>query len=152
MKGYKTLESVYSDAYGTASNAPAIVQVKMLREFRKLHTEGLAHGDIHNGNIMVHPRSKKVALIDFGYSTDIDDYRHPVHSRNGVENLMSDLRRLPRMVGYSTSAAEEFTSERFKGVLDNIETQARDYRRSWEKFELGIKRYHDALEADLLLE
>lgn len=150
MKGYKTVASAYSDGYGTASNAPAIVQVKMLREFRKLHTEGLAHGDIHSGNIMVHPRSRKVALIDFGYSTDIEDARHPVHSRSGVENLMSDLRRLPRMVGYSEKEAADFTSNRFKGVLDNIETQARDYSRSWEKFELGINRYHDVLEADLL--
>ena len=150
MKGYKTVASAYSDVYGTASNAPAIVQVKMLREFRKLHTEGLAHGDIHSGNIMVHPRSRKVALIDFGYSTDIDDYQHPVHSRSGVENLMSDLRRLPRMVGYSEKDTQDFIFGRFKGVLDNIEEQARDYSRSWEKFELGINRYHDALEADLL--
>lgn len=150
MKGYKTLDSVHPDAYGTAASAPAIVRVKMLREFRKLHTEGLAHGDIHGGNIMVHPRSRKVAIIDFGYSTDINDYRHPVHSRNGVENLMSDLRRLPLMVGYSEVDAKDFTGNRFKGVLDNIETQARDYDSSWEKFEIAVNRYHDALEADLL--
>ena len=150
MKGYKTLDSTHPDPYGTAASAPAIVQVKMLREFRKLHTEGLAHGDIHGGNIMVHPRSRKVAIIDFGYSTDIDDYRHPVHSRDGVENLMSDLRRLPRMVGYSEKATQDFIFGRFKGVLNNIETQARDYSRSWEKFEVAVNRYHDALEADLL--
>lgn len=150
MKGYKTLESVHPDAYGTAASAPAIVQVKMLREFRKLHTEGLAHGDIHSGNIMVHPRSRKVAIIDFGYSTDIDDSRHPVHSRNGIENLLSDLRRLPLMVGYSEADAKDFTGNRFKGVLDNIETQARDYSHSWEKFEIAVNRYHDALETDLL--
>jgi len=150
MRGYKTLDSVHPDAYGTAASAPSIVKVKMLREFRKLHTEGLAHGDIHSGNIMVQPRSRKVAIIDFGYSTDIDDYRHPVHSRDGVENLLSDLRRLPSMVGYSEADARDFTDNRFKGVLDNIETQARDYSRSWEKFEVAVNRYHDALEADLL--
>ena len=150
MKGYKTLGSAHPDAYGTAANAPAIVQVKMLREFRKLHTEGLAHGDIHGGNIMVHPRSRKVAIIDFGYSTDIDDYSHPVHYRDGVQNLMSDLRRLPLMVGYAEREATDFTDYRYKGVLDNIETQARDYNRSWDKFEIAVNRYHDALETDLL--
>ena len=150
MKGYKTLEDAHPDPYGTARSAPTIVKVKLLREFRKLHTEGLAHGDIHNGNVMVNPRSRKVAIIDFGYSTDIDDYRHPVHSRDGVENLMSDLRRLPRMVGYSDSDTVDFTENRFQGVLDNIETQARDYSNSWEKFEVAVNRYHDALEADLL--
>ena len=150
MRGYKTLDSVHPDPYGTAASAPSIVQVKLLREFRKLHTEGLAHGDIHSGNIMVHPRSRKVAIIDFGYSTDIDDYRHPVHYRDGVQNLMSDLRRLPRMVGYSEREAADFTDNRFKGVLDNIADQARDYTRSWEQFEVAVNRYHDALETDLL--
>lgn len=150
MKGYKIL----ADVYGTGRDidaAPAIVKVKLAREFRKLHIEGLAHGDIHGGNIMVHPRSKKVAIIDFGYSTAIDDYHHPVHNRTGVQNLMGDLRRLPEFLGYSGINHNEFL-DRSKGMLDNIETQANDYSRSWEKFELAVNRYHDYLETDLLWE
>lgn len=149
MRGYRTIDDEYHDAYGTASNAPNIVQLKVVREFRKLHTEGLAHGDIHSGNIMVHPRSKKVAIIDFGYSTSITDDFNPHHSRNGVQNLLSDLRRLPRFVGFTDSAAEDFL-KRHQGVIDNIKVQAKDYNRSWEKYDLGIKRYHDALERELL--
>ena len=148
MRGYKTIDSVYPDGYGNATQAPRIVQVKIAREFRKLHTEGLAHGDIHNGNVMVHPRSKKVALIDFGYSTGLDDY-NPHKGISGIDNLTSDLRRLPRFLGFSDDAASDFLA-RHKGVIENIETQAKNYSRSWEKYELAVKRFHDALERELL--
>lgn len=148
MRGYKTIDSEYPDGYGNATQAPRIVQVKIAREFRKLHIEGLAHGDIHNGNVMVHPRSKKVALVDFGYSTGLDDY-NPHKAIDGVDNLVSDLRRLPRFLGFTDSAADDFL-DRHKGVIQNIQTQAKDYNRSWEKYELAVKRYHDALETELL--
>ena len=149
MKGYKTIEKLYPESYGTAMNAPDIVKVKIAREFRKLHIEGLAHGDIHGGNIMAHPRSKKTAIIDFGYSTAIDDRYNPHNSRSGVDNLLIDLRRLPKFLGFDDSAAQDFL-ERQKGVIENIQTQALNYSREYDKYELGIKRYHDILETELL--
>ena len=148
MKGYKTINDLYHHPYGYATNAPDIVKVKLARQFRKLHTEGLAHGDIHSGNMMAHPRSHKVALIDFGYSTALDDY-NPHKNIDGIDNLQQDLRRLPRFLGFEENAADDFI-KRHEGVLDNIRTQAQDYNRSWEKYELAIKRYHDALERELL--
>ena len=144
MKGYRE----YADVYGRGSEGtPLIVQVKIAREFRKLHTEGIAHGDIHGGNIMVNPKSKRVGIVDFGYSTQIDDDPHRIHRKNGIKNLMSDLESLPEFVG----VGGDFLAHN-KGVLTNIEKQAKDYNRSWDKFELAIKRYHDALEAELLWE
>lgn len=149
MKDYQRL----GDAYGAADKAPLIVQVKLAREFRKLHTDGLAHGDIHGGNIMVNPVSKKPALVDFGYATHLDS-QHPGHGRSGIENLVEDLFRLPKFFGLP-GQGDEFL-HRYKGVIDNIEAQATNWDRgiersaSWDRFELGIKRYHDALEAELL--
>jgi serine/threonine-protein kinase RIO1 len=153
MKGYKELAKVYRNSYGNADVAPLITQVKIAREFRKLHTEGLAHGDIHSGNIMVNPVSKKPAIVDFGYATNLDSY-HPGHGRSGIQNLMKDLNRLPEFFGLP-ARGDEFLA-RYKGVLDNIETQATNWdkgverSKSWDRFELGVKRYHDALEAELL--
>jgi len=148
-RGYKTIADQYNDASYTAINAPRIIQLKIAREFRKLHTAGLAHGDVHAGNIMVDVRSKKVSLIDFGYSTDISDAYNPHSQINGVDTLLSDLKRLPQFVGFNRTASQDFL-QRHSGVLTNIETQANDYSRSWDKYELAIKRYHDALEAELL--
>jgi tRNA A-37 threonylcarbamoyl transferase component Bud32 len=151
LKDYKTIESEYRSSSGNADNAPLIVQRKIVREFRTLHTAGLAHGDIHNGNIMVHPRSKKVALIDFGYATELDDRYQPHNSRTGVDNLLYDMRRLPEFLGFSNRGAEFLN--RYKGVLENVEKQANDSLRAYDregKFELAVKRYHDALETELL--
>lgn len=155
MKGYKQLGDVYRSSYGRADTAPLITQIKIAREFRKLHTEGLAHGDIHAGNVMVHPVSRKPALVDFGYATNLDSY-HPGHGRSGIQNLMQDLDRLPEFFGLPGNGAE--FRQRYKGVLVNIKIQATNWdkgverSKSWDRFELGIKRYHDALEAELLWE
>jgi hypothetical protein len=154
MKGYKTLDSLgWADGQGRIGKAPLITQLKISREFRKLHTEGLAHGDIHAGNIMANAASKKPALIDFGYATNLDSY-HPGHGRSGIQNLMKDLNRLPEFFGLP-GRGDEFRA-RYKGVLDNIETQATNWDKgvqrsqSWDRFEVGVKRYHDALERELL--
>jgi hypothetical protein len=156
MKGYKTLDSLgWADGQGRIGKAPLITQLKISREFRKLHTEGLAHGDIHAGNIMANAASKKPALIDFGYATNLDSY-HPGHGRSGIENLMKDLNRLPQFLGLPGNGGE--FNARYKGVLDNIETQATNWdkgverSKSWDRFEVGVKRYHDALERELLLQ
>lgn len=155
MKGYKQLGDVYHSSYGRADTAPLITQIKIAREFRKLHTEGLAHGDIHAGNVMVNPLSKKPALVDFGYATNLDSY-HPGHGRSGIQNLMQDLDRLPEFFGLPGNG-DEFR-KRYKGVLVNIKIQATNWdngverSKSWDRFELGVKRYHDALEAELLWE
>ena len=153
MKGYKTLSEEHRDAYGTAVNAPLIVQRNIARQFRLLHTAGLAHGDIHGGNIMVNPRSHKVALIDFGYATELHDGRQSAHSRNGVMNLMYDMERLPDFLGFS-SRGSEFLN-RYKGVLNNVEKQAKELskyggRDNEERFQIAVKRWHDALETELL--
>ena len=154
MKGYSTINRLgWSDGQGRATRAPLITKVKLAREFRKLHTEGLAHGDIHSGNIMASAVSKKPALIDFGYATNLDSY-HPGHGRSGIQNLVKDLNRLPEFLGLPGNG-KEFRA-RYKGVIDNIETQATNWDKgvqrsqSWDRFEVGVKRYHDALERELL--
>jgi hypothetical protein len=154
MKGYKTLDAVHENP----SKAPLITQLKIAREFRKLHVEGMAHGDIHGGNIMVNSRTKKPAIVDFGYATHLSAI-HPGHGRTGIDNMMSDLRKLPNFFGFPRAGAE--FSGRYSGVLYNIEKQAKAWDRStsysarnqaWDRFEVGVKRYHDALERELLLQ
>lgn len=151
MKGYTTLADAYPTHNYNLSDAPSIVGLRTLREFRKLHMEGLAHGDIHGGNIMVQPRSKRVALIDFGYSTELGDYSNPLNQRSGVENLFIDLDGLPRYAGLN----ENDFRNAYQGVYENIRTQATEYvdrnsYESWDRYQIAIKRFHDALENDFL--
>jgi len=153
MKGYTQLSDTYPHAGYNAGNAPLIVQRKIVQEFRKLHTAGLAHGDIHGGNIMVNDRSRKAALVDFGYATELHDGRHPSHSRNGVMNLMYDMERLPDFLGFS-DRGNDFI-KRYKGVIENVEKQAKELAKyggpdNTQRFTIAVKRYHDALETELL--
>jgi len=156
MKGYREAVDVYSRQSAALEKAPLIVRLKAAREFRKLHAEGIAHGDIHGGNIMVNERSKRVAIIDFGYATALEATPHPQHYRDGVQNMKSDLERLPRFLGMDGVQAGVFL-ERNKGVIANIEKQGRDYSDNYksaalDRFDLGVKRYHDALERELLVD
>jgi len=154
MRNYREAGDIYSSTGSNLENAPLIVRVKAAREFRKLHQEGLAHGDIHNGNVMVSERAKKVGIVDFGYATELDSPPHSQHYRDGIQNLSHDLMRLPAFVGMPQSQASDFL-ERNKSVINNIEKQAENWRErqslnDWDKFELAVKRFHDALETELL--
>ncbi len=154
MRNYREAGDIYSSTGSNLENAPLIVRVKAAREFRKLHQEGLAHGDIHNGNVMVSERAKKVGIVDFGYATELDSPPHSQHFRDGIQNLSHDLMRLPAFVGMPQSQASDFL-ERNKSVINNIEKQAESWRErqslnNWDKFELAVKRFHDALETELL--
>jgi tRNA A-37 threonylcarbamoyl transferase component Bud32 len=122
MKGYKTLDSLgWSDGQGRIGKAPLITKVKLAREFRKLHIEGLAHGDIHSGNIMANAVSKKPALIDFGYATNLDSYSpRPWAQRHREPDEGPE--RLPEFLGLPGNG-KEFRA-RYKGVLDNIENSS----------------------------
>jgi tRNA A-37 threonylcarbamoyl transferase component Bud32 len=147
MDGYIQAGDIYGGSRpGTIAGAPDIVKVKALREFRKLHIAGLAHGDIHGGNVMVHPRSRRVALVDFGYATEIDSPRNVNSGVDGIDTLGTDLNVLPWFVGLDARDIESRTNS----VRENIFEQAENYSRNWEKYELAVNRYHDYLEAELL--
>lgn len=62
---------------------------KMLLTVSYLHKEGIIHGDIHEGNLMVIETTDEIKLLDFGWSTLLDpkdDNRHNL-KRNPLERL-----------------------------------------------------------------
>lgn len=59
---------------------------------RKMHNAGIAHGDLHMGNVMVLPNSRgssgiRLFVIDFGRSVDISQQNAFMHAQNS--NLKS---------------------------------------------------------------
>lgn len=167
MDGYKSLADLYGGGRSLPDvGAPLIARLQVLREFKKLHLEGISHGDIHGGNVLLNPRSKKAAIVDFGYSRTLQQPEHQVTQRNGVENLRDDLVNLPRYVGVSkhtvgydvNDTANELEWLRTsKGVRDNIEKLAQEIYEengydAWDKYQVGIRRYYDLMERDLLSE
>jgi len=66
---------------------------------------------------------------------------------------MHDMARLPDFLGFS-SRGDDFL-DRYKGVLENVEKQAKELAtygglENEERFQIAVKRYHDALERELL--
>lgn len=167
MDGYKPIGDVYGGGRSLPDvGAPLIARLQVLREFKKLHLEGISHGDIHGGNVLINPRSKKAAIIDFGYSRTLQQMEHQVTQLNGVENLRGDLINLPRYVGVSkhtvgydvNDTANELEWLRTsRGMRDNIEKLAEEIADgngydAWDKYQVGIRRYYDFMERDLLSE
>ena len=63
------------------------------------------------------------------------------------------MARLPDFLGFSSRGADFL--DRYKGVLENVEKQANELatyggRENEERFQIAVKRYHDALERELL--
>ena len=62
---------VLQAARGLAGDALARLLVALPRAYAALHRAGIAHGDVHPGNVLVEPDGT-VRLLDFGYARALD--------------------------------------------------------------------------------
>lgn len=156
LDGYKEAQSAFgSYVLGENSSASVGSRAKILKAFLPLHLDGMAHGDIHGGNVLFNPKTKKVALVDFGYATQRGDHpydsnSYPAHNRSGAQNLRWDLVRLPQLLGLDENP--RFMS-RWSGTLDLIENIAEGEHsgsgQDWDVAERAIKRYYAGMADEL---
>ena len=152
MAGYQTLAKAreygnfptirVEDRYGDLVEAPRLIQLNFARELKKLHMAGIAHGDLHTGNIMYKQGGEnkyKVGFIDMGYAQDMDLPRHPITERSPIETLKDDMIRMESMLGID----EELRPITHKGLIGVITDAAEDYSNRWETYELAIGRYYE---------
>lgn len=59
---------------------------------KKIHKANYSHGDIHNGNIMFNPETKKSTLIDFAFSQD-DSISGQYDDIVQITSIMSEARK-----------------------------------------------------------
>jgi len=165
MEGYESVGKVYPYPNNKinllADKAPLIVKVKILREFRKLNLAGLAHGDGHAQNILVHKKSKRISLIDFGNSMSIQDWEHPLGHSMGYEHLSNDLNALPQVLSGPKKGKEFFDREDINTSLENTIQAAAQITYStrengiaskseWKNYRDFITEYYSLFERDLL--
>lgn len=178
MDEYKPITKLYPNIEelkinnAMADKAPLIVKIKTIREFRKLHLAGIAHGDLHAGNILVNNRGKKVSLIDFGHASNIQDSKHPRYglSQSGFNSLKTDLALLPPVLdGWNKgneflNKAENYTAYfdvvgdlRVAGdlgtagrIAKKVYSNERVSAKDWQDYQNSINHYYSLLHKSLL--
>lgn len=79
LEGYnpntKTIAMEFLDGFDTYRsirrkfpNIDRAVEFQLFANLRKMHTNGLVHMDLHPGNVLVNPATKRISIIDFGTS------------------------------------------------------------------------------------
>jgi tRNA A-37 threonylcarbamoyl transferase component Bud32 len=64
LDGYDT----YRNLRGQNKELDTLVNFHVFSNTRRMHTQGMVHRDLHSGNILVNPRTKRIAIIDFGHA------------------------------------------------------------------------------------
>jgi eukaryotic-like serine/threonine-protein kinase len=72
-----------------ASTSPEIsaLCLEILRAYTELHSNGVVHGDVHPGNILV-DRDGNVTLVDFGLATSTLSVSGPPPHRGGIHQYL----------------------------------------------------------------
>jgi predicted Ser/Thr protein kinase len=64
LQGFDTYRSIRRKF----PNLDRAVEFQLFANLRKMHTNGLVHMDLHPGNVLVNPATKRISIIDFGTS------------------------------------------------------------------------------------
>lgn len=62
----------------------------LLGNMRRLHEAGIAHNDLHEGNVLVNSDTGSVRIIDYGYASyDLDGIAYEIKSLEGSSHLVN---------------------------------------------------------------
>ncbi len=80
---------------------------KIAQILEQLHQQGITHKDIKPGNIVIHPETKQVALIDFSIASQLDIENQSLQNPEALSGTLSYLSpeqtgRMNRCVDYRT--------------------------------------------------
>lgn len=80
LDGYDT----YRSLSGVNKDLDKLVNFQVFGNMYRMHTNGLVHRDMHSGNILVNPVTRKIAIIDFGHAMKQKDV--------GLEDFYTEAR------------------------------------------------------------
>ncbi len=64
------------------------IAVSLAEILSKIHAKNIIHKDINPSNILIHPRTKEVKIIDFGISTKLNSERISAENPNTMEGTL----------------------------------------------------------------
>lgn len=131
LKGYETVEDYTgtSSSWVAGRNLSTESRRDFIRNMKALHIAEIAHGDLHDSNVMIHPQTKKMAIIDWGYATAAGEGSNPTNGRSPLSNLKRELDSMSRRhlnLSKDFSVTDNFTSlppETRAVAIKNLYTQ-----------------------------
>jgi tRNA A-37 threonylcarbamoyl transferase component Bud32 len=159
LRGYKAVDSTnFGMGMQFGRDIPVEIKKNFIAVVRTMHLEGMAHNDLHMGNIMVGLASRRVKLIDFGLASLRSDTENAVPFRDGRGSnlLKEELSSIPYKLNLP-DATTNLVQTRYKRALQLVEDIAdsengygRARNRSginlhWDTAEFIINRYYNDL-------
>jgi len=159
LRGYKDISHTnFGMGREFGRSIPTEIKKNFIDAVRAMHVEGMAHNDLHMGNVMVGLASRRVKLVDFGLAslrTDSDS-TVPFRDARGSRLLREELESIPNQLNIGT-AASNLIQRRYENALQLVEDIAdaeQGYRRArnksgtslqWDTAEFIINRYYNDL-------
>jgi tRNA A-37 threonylcarbamoyl transferase component Bud32 len=159
LRGYKAVDSTnFGMGMQFGRDIPVEIKKNFIAAVKTMHLEGMAHNDLHMGNIMVGLASRRVKLIDFGLASLRSDTENAVPFRDGRGSnlLKEELSSIPYKLNLP-DATTNLVQTRYKRALQLVEDIAdsengygRARNRSginlhWDTAEFIINRYYNDL-------
>ena len=112
LKGYEEVANLGNGRNVAGPLIPTEARRDFIRSMKALHTVEIAHGDVHDSNVMINPNTNKMAIIDWGYATAHGHGNNPTNGRSPLMNLQRELNQMPYHLGLrnrSSSVPDNFT-------------------------------------------
>lgn len=159
LRGYKAIgDTNFGMGVQFGRNIPTEIKKNFIAAVRAMHVEGMAHNDLHMGNVMVGLASRRVKLLDFGMASlrSDSDSTVPFNDARGSRLLRDELESIPYKLNIGETAAN-LVQRRYKNALQLVEDIAdaeQGYGRArnksgvnlhWDTAEFIINRYYNDL-------
>jgi predicted Ser/Thr protein kinase len=103
LKDYQEAANFGNGRNVAGRDLPIEAREDFIKSMKALHTAGIAHGDLHDSNVMMNPKTKKMAIIDWGYATAVGQGDNPTNGRSPLQNLQRELNQMPYHLGLNTT-------------------------------------------------
>lgn len=142
LDGYDT----YRTLRGHNKALDTLVNFHVFSNTRRMHTQGLVHRDLHAGNILVNPRTRKVAIIDFGLALKKKD----LDTENFQREVADEIQILTDMtLNLTNKEAGKIIDARNRHLTFNHVPDSNFNDAELQQYEAGVNKQRENFYAEL---
>jgi serine/threonine protein kinase len=103
--------------------------LKLFKTIKDFSDKGYTHGDLHSGNVLIHPNTGEMHIIDFdmfGSSNNSPDYDLDFRLQYALRTLFTDILNTPQYQEFGQFIMEDIIpkmkSDSIQEIIDSIQT------------------------------